>query len=86
MKRYSIVAIAAAVGLVGAGLASAGLGAAHAADKLKIGFIYLGPIGDLGWTYQHDLGRKMIEKEFGVQKRPLQIYDDELDTIFGDLK
>jgi restriction system protein len=28
----------------------------------------------------------MIEKEFGVQKRPLQIYEDELDTIFGDLR
>ena len=30
---------------------------ASAAEKLKVGFIYLGPIGDLGWTYQHDLGR-----------------------------
>lgn len=26
----------------------------------------------------------MIEKEFGVQKRPLQIYEDQIDTIFGD--
>jgi simple sugar transport system substrate-binding protein len=36
-----------------------------AADKLKIGFVYPGPIADSGWTYQHDLGRKMVEKEFG---------------------
>src|ERR1700712_6058519 len=36
-----------------------------AADKLKIGFIYLGPVGDLGWTYQHDLGRLAMVKEFG---------------------
>jgi restriction system protein len=28
----------------------------------------------------------MIEKEFGVQRKPLQIYEDQLDTIFGDLK
>ncbi len=28
----------------------------------------------------------MIDKEFGVQKKPLQIYEDQLDTIFGDLK
>ena len=28
----------------------------------------------------------MIEKEFGLQKKPLQIYEDQLDTIFGDLK
>src|ERR1700710_2500042 len=38
---------------------------ASAADKLKVGFIYLGPIGDLGWTYQHDLGRLAMVKEFG---------------------
>ncbi|MEJ5082516.1 BMP family ABC transporter substrate-binding protein [Ochrobactrum sp. MYb379] len=37
-------------------------GAAHAEDKLKIGFIYIGPPGDFGWTYQHDVARKeMIE-------------------------
>lgn len=28
----------------------------------------------------------MIDKEFGVQKKPLQIYDDHLDSIFSDLK
>jgi restriction system protein len=27
----------------------------------------------------------MIDKEFGVQKKPLQIYEDQMDTIFGDL-
>jgi basic membrane protein A and related proteins len=39
----------------------------RAADppKLKIGFVYPGPISDAGWTFQHDLGRKMVEKEFG---------------------
>jgi basic membrane protein A and related proteins len=35
--------------------------------KLKIGFVYPGPIADSGWTYQHDLGRKMVEKEFGAK-------------------
>ena len=40
-------------------------GLARAADKLKIGFVYSGPVSDLGWTYQHDLGRKMVEAEFG---------------------
>ena len=38
---------------------------AYAADKLKVGFIYVGPIGDLGWSYQHDLGRKAMEKALG---------------------
>ncbi|WP_457301778.1 BMP family ABC transporter substrate-binding protein [Phyllobacterium sp. P5_D12] len=40
-------------------------GPALAADKLKIGFIYIGPPGDFGWTYQHDQGRKQLEKELG---------------------
>jgi simple sugar transport system substrate-binding protein len=43
----------------------ASLFGAQAADKLKVGFIYLGPVGDLGWTYQHDLGRLAMVKEFG---------------------
>ena len=43
----------------------ASLFGASAAEKLKVGFIYLGPIGDLGWTYQHNLGREAIVKEFG---------------------
>ena len=38
---------------------------AHAEDKLKIGFIYVGPTGDHGWTYRHDIGRQDVEKHFG---------------------
>ena len=34
-------------------------------EPLKIGFIYVGPVGDGGWTYQHDQGRLAIEAEFG---------------------
>ena len=35
------------------------------ADDLKVGFVYVGPTGDHGWTYMHDEGRKAIEAEFG---------------------
>ena len=35
------------------------------AEALKIGFIYVGPISDHGWTYQHDQGRLAIEEKFG---------------------
>jgi len=35
------------------------------ADKLKIGFVYVGPTGDHGWTYMHDQGRLAIVEEFG---------------------
>ncbi len=32
---------------------------------LKIAFAYVGPVGDGGWTFAHDNGRKALEKEFG---------------------
>ena len=49
-----------------AGLAlSLAVAAASGADKLKVGFIYVGPIGDHGWTYQHDRGRLAVEEAFG---------------------
>ena len=35
------------------------------AAPLKIAFAYVGPVGDGGWTYAHDNGRKAVEKEFG---------------------
>jgi len=35
------------------------------AEEKKIGFVYVSPIGDAGYTYQHDLGRKAVEEEFG---------------------
>jgi len=34
-------------------------------EPLKIAFAYVGPVGDGGWTFAHDNGRKAVEKEFG---------------------
>jgi len=31
------------------------------------GFVYVGPIGDHGWTYRHDVGRLAVERELGVK-------------------
>ena len=39
--------------------------AAPASGPLKIAFAYVGPVGDGGWTFAHDNGRKALEKEFG---------------------
>ena len=36
-------------------------------DPLKMAFVYVGPVGDGGWTYAHDLGRKALEKKFGAK-------------------
>jgi simple sugar transport system substrate-binding protein len=59
MKRFCLAAAATLLAL-----AAATLGAS-AADKLKVGFIYLGPVGDFGWTYQHEVGRQNMVKALG---------------------
>jgi simple sugar transport system substrate-binding protein len=57
--------------LLGAGLlagtAPAIIGRAAAADPLGIGYIYVGPVEDFGWTHAHDVGRKAVEAELGDQ-------------------
>ena len=35
------------------------------AEPLKVAFAYVGPVGDGGWTFAHDNGRKALEAEFG---------------------
>ncbi len=57
MQRLKILGLATAAGLLAFG--------AQAQDKLKVGFVYIGPIGDFGWTYQHEQGRLMVEEELG---------------------
>ena len=49
--------------VAGAMLLSA-LTMAHA-EPVKVGFVYVGPIGDHGWTYRHDIGRQQVEEAFG---------------------
>ena len=55
--RALIIALTLTTACFAANYASAG--------PLKIGFVYVSPIGDAGWTYQHDLGRLQVENEFG---------------------
>ncbi|MBN8195602.1 MULTISPECIES: BMP family ABC transporter substrate-binding protein [Thalassospira] len=59
MKRT--IAAVAAVGAL-----ATGMGAAQAED-VKVGFVYVGPIGDHGWSYRHDIGRQAIEAELGAE-------------------
>ncbi|MBN2751506.1 MAG: BMP family ABC transporter substrate-binding protein [Rhodospirillaceae bacterium] len=44
------------------GLGEAG---AQAAEPLKVGFVYVGPIGDYGYSHQHNEGRLAVQKHFG---------------------
>ena len=73
LKAAALSAVAAAA-LVGCGkkeeapkaaAAPASAPAAAKPEPLKIAFAYVGPVGDGGWTFAHDNGRKAIEKEFG---------------------
>jgi simple sugar transport system substrate-binding protein len=60
VKRRTLLATGAAA----ASAAALGL-PARAQTPLKVGFVYVGPIGDGGWTYQHNQGRLAVEAEFG---------------------
>ncbi|HKW84098.1 MAG TPA: BMP family ABC transporter substrate-binding protein, partial [Burkholderiaceae bacterium] len=51
-----------------AAVASAASAQAPAAKApLKIGFVYVSPIGDAGWTFQHEQGRLDLQKALGAQ-------------------
>lgn len=59
-----------------------------ASKPLKIGFVYVGPVGDAGWTFQHDLGRQAVQKAFGDRVQTTYVekvseYDD--GRVFRDL-
>jgi simple sugar transport system substrate-binding protein len=60
MKRRTLLA----TGAASAAAAAFGL-PLRAQDPLKVGFIYVGPVGDGGWTYQHDVGRLEMEAALG---------------------
>lgn len=54
MKRILVLAVAAiALGFL-----------AFSAEKIKAGFIYIGPIGDYGWTHAHDTARRIVDEKF----------------------
>ena len=61
MKFTKTLAAVVAMGFALPGGAYAG---SHS-ETVQAGFIYVGPVGDLGWSYQHDQGRLAVEAEFG---------------------
>jgi simple sugar transport system substrate-binding protein len=71
MVSSSLRAVIVACVLPALGLASACTQPAEATSEagspLKIGFVYSGPVADVGWTHQHDVARKAVEKEFGAK-------------------
>ncbi|MEM8787233.1 MAG: BMP family ABC transporter substrate-binding protein [Pseudomonadota bacterium] len=58
IRRTLLTAAAAALALGGAAFADGD-------EPVKVGFVYVGPVGDFGWTYEHDQGRLAVEEAFG---------------------
>ncbi|MEF2553042.1 BMP family ABC transporter substrate-binding protein [Aurantimonas sp. A2-1-M11] len=57
--------MAGAVGLAAAASLALPAFAQDGKDTVKAAFVYVGPIGDFGWTYAHDQGRKYLEEKLG---------------------
>lgn len=51
--------------ILGGLAAAAVLATGASAEKVKAGFIYVGPIGDFGWSYEHNAGREAVEAALG---------------------
>jgi basic membrane protein A and related proteins len=73
LKYAGLAAVLATAALVGCGkkeepaptAAAPAAAPAPKAEPLKAAWVYVGPVGDAGWTFAHDQGRKAVEAEFG---------------------
>jgi len=71
MKRRTLLASGAAAAALGL---APRMGSAASHLPVKVGFIYVGPVGDGGWTYEHNEGRLAVEEHFG----------DQVETVFQE--
>jgi len=76
LSKRSLIKVAALTALAGAALVGCGKKEeapapapaaveAPKAEPVKAAWVYVGPVGDAGWTFAHDLGRKAAEAHFG---------------------
>ena len=59
MKRRTLLGAAATAMLLSTGAF------AQEDEPTRVGFVYVGPVGDGGWTYEHDQARQAVEAEYG---------------------
>lgn len=69
MSRWRLLAGVVALGLVAT---TGAIKTGQAAEKLKVAFAYCCPVGDLGWSHEHDQGRQAVAEAFG----------DRVETVF----
>lgn len=62
-------------------------GPSGGAEKMKVAFVYVGPVGDAGWTYEHDQGRKYLEAHANVTTTAVENVAEGADSerVFTDL-
>jgi simple sugar transport system substrate-binding protein len=60
MLKKPLVALAAVASVLAMSTAPA-----HASDPLKVGFVYVGPVGDAGWSFAHNQARLALQAKFG---------------------
>ncbi|MBP6251424.1 MAG: BMP family ABC transporter substrate-binding protein [Rubrivivax sp.] len=72
LTKRSLLVLAAAAALAACGkkeepapAPAAAPAPAPEAEPLKAAWVYVGPVGDAGWTFAHDQGRKAVEAEYG---------------------
>ena len=62
MKKRTFLGVVAAVAM-----ATTAFAGSHGDGPVKVGFIYVGPVGDGGWTYEHHQGNLAVQEHFGDQ-------------------
>lgn len=65
LVRASVVSLVA----IHAALSATAAGAQAPAEPLKVGFVYVTPIGEAGWSYQHEQGRLAMQQALGDRVR-----------------
>jgi simple sugar transport system substrate-binding protein len=75
VSRRTVLTLGAAAVASVLGAAPQVISQAQAKDPLKVGFVYVGPVGDFGWSHQHNEGRKAIEAALGAEVKTAFVED-----------
>ena len=62
LSRCLLLALVLTVGATMVGCSSLGVGDQGTDDVFKVAYVYVGPVGDLGWSYAHDQGRQNLDE------------------------
>ncbi len=64
MRRWSLAVLLLTMSLAAISCSGLGTGSQEVEETFKVAFVYVGPVGDLGWSYAHDQGRLKLDEAF----------------------